>query len=307
MKKKQIFILLSLGLIFILILLGVKSCHRAKPIGQAQVSLFLSGENRVIKLDLEDYLVGCVAAEMPSSFEIEALKAQAVCARTYAIKKIIDGHPYPKKADLSDDINSCQAYITENEFYERHPYQSKKLYNKVKKAVTDTKGVIMLYAGMPIDALYHSTCGGRTASAEETWGNELAYLQSKSCPYCKASKYYETRQVFSYQDFSSIGQVNLTPKQKIIISKNKSGRSKEVSIGDYKISTIKIRGILNLPSSWIKNIFLDRDELIVTTCGYGHGVGLCQCGANGLAQEGKDYKEILKYYYSQIQIFKIDT
>lgn len=306
MKKKHIFILLSLGLVFILILVGIKSCHKVKPLGQAQVSLYLSGENKVIKLDFEDYLVGCVAAEMPSSFEIEALKAQAVCARTYAIRKLIDSHSYPKKANLSDDINSCQAYITENEFYARHPYQGKKLYNKVKRAVADTEGVIMLYQGMPIDALYHSTCGGQTASAEETWGNAVAYLQSRPCYYCKASKYYESKHVFSCQEFSNIGQVNLTAKQTININKNKSGRSQEISIGDFKISTIKIRGILNLPSSWIKSISLDKDELIVTTGGYGHGVGLCQYGANGLAKEGKNYEEILEYYYNQIKIFKLN-
>ena len=164
------------------------------------INLYLSQENKVIALPLEEYLVGCVAAEMPANFDLEALKAQAVCARTYAIRKLVDNHPYPKGADLSDDINTCQAYISEAEFLQRHGKDSQLLWKKKsKKAVKETEGIIVIYDNKPIDALYHSTCGGRTADAEEIWGNIIPYLKSKSCSYCRESQRYSTVQVFSFK------------------------------------------------------------------------------------------------------------
>ncbi len=303
-QKKAILTCVVLGLVLILIMLSVKTCSRPKIKGQAQVNLYLSHENRVIELDLEDYVVGCVAAEMPSSFEMEALKAQAICARTYAIRKLIDKKPYPHKADLSDDIETCQAYISKKEFGVRHPNNSKKLYNKVEKAVSATKGIIILDKNIPIDALYHSTCGGQTASAKETWGNDVAYLQSKPCPYCKASKFYRVEKVFSYQNFSQLNQIEVTPYAEIKVIKNKSGRSKEININKSKITSTKLRQVLGLPSSWI-DVTFQKNQLTVITRGYGHGVGLCQYGANGLAKEGKDCKAILNYYYTGIKFASI--
>lgn len=303
MKKKRI-ILIGFLSILIISFFWVKGCMKSELPQDPYVKLYLAKENKVINLSLEEYLIGCVAAEMPANFDLEALKAQAVCARTYAIRKLIDNHPYPKGANLSDDITTCQAYISEDEFFKRHGGDSR-LLKKIKRAVKETEGVIMLYDNKPIDALYHSTCGGKTANAEEIWGNKVVYLKSKPCPYCKDSKHFSTMQVFSYQDINNVTGVTITPNSNITEIISNSGRTLEINIDNLKISTAKLRNSLGLPSSWMK-FNVSNDKVTINTKGYGHGVGLCQYGANGLAQEGANYTEILKYYYEGIDIYKIN-
>lgn len=304
MRKKRFVLIGILGLITILFF-WLKGCTESEIPRDPYVKLYLAKEDKVINLPLEEYLIGCVAAEMPANFGLEALKAQAVCARTYAIRKLIDNHPYPKGANLSDDITTCQAYISETEFLERHGHNSQLLLNKIKQAVKDTEGFIILYDNKPIDALYHSTCGGKTANAEETWGNKVAYLKSKPCSYCKDSKHHSTIQVFSYQDINKVTGVKITPNSNIKEIKSSSGRTLEINIDNFKISSAKLRNILDLPSSWLK-FNVSKDKITISTKGYGHGVGLCQYGANGLANEGANFEEILKYYYEGIDIHKIN-
>lgn len=305
MKIKFIKIIIFL-IICILLIFLIRSCQHKENIihDDPYINLYLSGEKRVIKLKLEDYIVGTVAAEMPASFEMEALKAQAVCARTYALRKIIDNHKYPLGADLADDINTCQAYISPEEFARRHP-QQRQLINKISEAVHATQGEIMVYENQPIDALYHSTCGGCTESAANAWSADVPYLQSVACEYCKQSRYYSTVQVFSTSD---IGKVTNSSKSAVdvkIAATTPSGRVKKILINNEDLSGEQFRRVLQLPSSWLK-LQYDKDKLIINSRGYGHGVGMCQYGANGMAQKGKKYREILKYYYRDIQIKKLD-
>lgn len=265
------------------------------------IKLYLSQKNQVIELKLEDYLVGTVSAEMPASFDIEALKAQAVCARTYAVRKIITGKKYPRGSDLSDDITCCQAYRPNDETKKIAPQWQK----KIAQAVRATRGEIMLYQDEPIDALYHSTCGGCTESAEEAWINNSPYLLSIRCKYCVNSPYYETRHSFSNQDIAR--QYGLKQDGKIslkILARTASGRVKSLSINNRKISGESFRETMGLPStSFIAAT--NKDEIILTCHGYGHGVGLCQYGADGMARAGKDYRDILKTYYRDIDIYKM--
>ena len=301
---KRVFIFLGIICLIILIVISLQSCTKPRLIEPPSINLYLSADNKVISLGLEEYITGCVAAEMPASFELEALKAQAVCARTYAIRKILDQHLYPQGADLSDDITTCQAYITETEFYKRHPHNSDQLYGKIKKVVAETEGVVIFYKNKPIDALYHSTCGGQTASGKDSFGQEVAYLTMQKCPYCKESSYYRTEQVFSYGEFSKLMGISLNSNMNIIITNNSSGRSSTVTIGNNTITTNIIRQKLNLPSNWL-NISLKKNNLVIKNRGYGHGAGLCQYGANGLAKDGRDYKEIIRYYYTGVKLYKI--
>ncbi|NLB88815.1 MAG: stage II sporulation protein D [Syntrophomonadaceae bacterium] len=304
MRKKTYLFIALIGIIIILVFY-LKACIKPDLPRDPLVKLFLSKEDKVITLPLEEYLVGCVAAEMPANFDLEALKAQAVCARTYAIRKLIDNHPYPKGANLSDDITTCQAYISESEFIKRHGRNSEMLFKKIKKAVKETEGIIIIYDDEPIDALYHSTCGGRTADAEEVWGNQVAYLKSKPCNYCKESKRYSSVQVFSFQDLNKKTGIKITPDSRVKEIKGSSGRTLEIDIDNIKIKAAKLRSVLDLPSSWIR-FNISKNKVMINIQGYGHGVGLCQYGANGLAKEGASYEDILKYYYEGVDIYKIN-
>ena len=295
---KKILLIVSLLLVFICSYLWHNSHTKLEKAPQPLVKLYLHQKNEVIDLYLEDYIIGTVAAEMPASFEIEALKAQAVCARTYALKKIIDRHPYPRQADLSDDINSCQAFC---DISARNI--SAENLKRIKTAVEETRGEIMLYDSRPIDALYHSCCGGKTDSS---WGNSvhLDYLKAVKCKYCKESPhYFERHQIPNSQLAALVGGKVKYPDIRII-STSPAGRANQISINGKKIWASDLRRQLNLPSQWL-SFKVGSQQTEITTRGYGHGLGMCQYGANGMAKRGHNYKDILNHYYQDIQIYKL--
>ncbi len=264
--------------------------HSSEKILQPIIRLYLHESKQIIVLEIEEYVCGVVAAEMPASFASEALKSQALCARTYACRKIMENRSYPLDADLSDDITCCQAYVSWEQFKDLHPAQYEMLKAKIELAVSSTSGEIITYQDKPIDALYHSTCGGQTESAAEVWGTEIPYLQSVECHYCSISNYYETRQVVSYQDLNDISGLLSGSSPHIEISeKSQSGRAREIKVNDQEISASRFRQLFNLPSTYW-DFKIDKGALIINSRGYGHGVGLCQYGANGMALEGKNYK-----------------
>ncbi|MEN6349442.1 MAG: stage II sporulation protein D [Syntrophomonas sp.] len=283
----------------------IKSCWLTGPVEEPLIKLYLHQDRKCIDLKLEEYIVGTVAAEMPASFDIEALKAQAVCARTYALRKLVEGKEYPQGADLSDDITSCQAYISPAEFQKLNPLYYKNLLNKIKEACNKTRGLIMVYDGEPIDALYHSTCGGQTESASEAWGNEVPYLHSVKCPYCKDSKRYKTSGNISLQDLRSFAGTNKRSIVLRVADRSPSGRVKRLEINDQPFSAEKFRQYFNLPSTWWQ--FENNNEaLLIQSRGYGHGIGLCQYGANGMAKAGHNYRDILNKYYQDIDFCKME-
>ncbi|MEN6328028.1 MAG: stage II sporulation protein D [Syntrophomonas sp.] len=296
-------------LIILLIIAGCitfKNCRSTVSIKPTrEISLYLSKQQRVVKLPLEDYITGTVAAEMPANFGLEALKAQAVCARTYTLRRLLNPKSYPLGADVTDDIYNCQAYISQSEFKSRNPQNYKILWNKISQAVQDTSGQIMLYNGEVIDALYHSTCGGKTESAVYAWGREVPYLRSVDCDYCRESKYYRTCQVFTIQDIQKMSGVNSNNPINLSISeKTPSGRVKKMKINQMSLSGEKFRQVFSLPStSW--TFASSKGKLIINSRGYGHGLGLCQYGANGMAKAGKNYREILQHYYRDFDFYHL--
>lgn len=272
--------------------------HKTESVKEPGVQLYLHNKDEVISLTLENYIVGTVAAEMPASFGMEALKAQAVCARTYAIKKIIDQHPYPRGANLSDDITCCQAFcdISSQDI-------SQSALNRVKAAVEATRGEIILYNSRPIDALYYSCCGGKTDSS---WGNApgLDYLKVVKCEYCKDSPHYlEKHQVKNSVLAALVGSSDKNLEIRIL-STSPGGRANQISINGKKIWASDLRQQLGLPSQWL-SFQIGRQQTEITTRGYGHGLGMCQYGANGMAKCGKDYKQIINHYYQDIEIYKL--
>lgn len=305
MRKKTIKLIIIVITVLLIPIFFVQNNNISKDqtYNEPHIKLYLSEKDKIIELLLEDYIIGAVAAEMPASFEIDALKAQAICARTYAFHKLLEDKKYPGGANLSDDINSCQAYISKEEFYRRHPGY-KDLYKKVREVVEQTRGEIMIYDDEPIDALYHSTCGGRTESAINVWEKNIPYLRSVKCRYCKQSRHYEGVQVFSVQDFAtSLGVNNIQPQIQVS-EKTPSGRVKKIKINDKELSGEQLRHILGLPSTWC-SFKVNAQQVNIESRGYGHGLGLCQYGANGMALEGKTYNQILKHYYQGIKLSRL--
>ncbi|MBP1761004.1 MAG: Stage sporulation protein (SpoIID) [Firmicutes bacterium] len=295
---KKILLIISLLLVFICSYLWHNYHTKQEKAPQPLVKLYLHQKNEVIDLYLEDYIIGTVAAEMPASFEMEALKAQAVCARTYALKKIIDRHPYPRQADLSDDINSCQAFC---DISVRNI--SVDNLKRIKTAVEDTRGEIMLYDSRPIDALYHSCCGGKTDSS---WGNavHLDYLKAVKCKYCRESPHYFERHQIPNSQLAALAGGKVKDLDIRIISTSPAGRANQISIDGKNIWASDLRRQLNLPSQWL-SFKVGPQQTEITTRGYGHGLGMCQYGANGMAKRGYNYKDILNHYYQDIQIYKL--
>lgn len=298
-RKKRLTVLLLVMIISILAIIVLFYRHPKHPIVEPNITLYRSAIDKTVQMGLEEYIAGTVAAEMPASFGVEALKAQAVCARTYAVRKITEERIYPKGAQLSDDITTCQAYISKDEFQDRNPTTYRELWDKITKAVQETRGEIMLYGGEPIDALYHSTCGGRTESSQAV-GAQIPYLQSVPCDYCQNSRYYQTTQEISAQDIKH--QLSVTGQIQIkITQRTPSGRVSRLDINGSTFHAETIRRTFKLPSTWwsLQEV---NGTLIITSRGYGHGLGLCQFGAGGMAAIGYDHLQILKHYYQGIQL-----
>lgn len=251
----------------------------------------------IIKLDLEEYIIGVVGAEMPASFSLEALKAQAIVSRTYALKALQNG----KK--LTDN-ESTQAYKSNNELQSMWSSSYNTYYNKIKKAVTSTKGMYITYNNQYIDAVFHSTSNGYTEDASNVWKNSLPYLKSVESPWDKnASTYYKTTTI-TYNEATNILGFEITKDTPIeILSKTNSNRIKTIKIGTKTYTGVELRNLLKLRSADF-DIKL-KENIEITTKGYGHGVGMSQYGANGMAKAGFTYTQIIKHYYQGVNINKL--
>ena len=260
-------------------------------------------EGKEEEVDIEDYLVGVVAAEMPVSFHIEALKAQAVAARTYAIKQMEND-----KIIEANLIN--QSYYNDSEMREIWKNNYAEYYSKIAQAVQETEGEVMVYDDELIEAVFHSTSGGKTQSAIDIWEEEVPYLVSVDSQEDVNSKEYE--QVFTIQkqevidlikknveDFDCFTDDILESTQ--IISRTEAGYISSIQMGNKIFTGEEIRSYLELSSSNFA-ITDTEDEIIFTCKGYGHGVGMSQNGANYKAIDGMEYKEILEYYYMGITV-----
>lgn len=249
----------------------------------------------VEQIELEEYLVGVVAAEMPASFNSEALKAQAVLARTYALKKISKGEK------LTDTV-STQAYIDKNEMQNKWGNEYSKYYNKIVSAVNSTKGQVVKYNGNYIEALYHSTSNGKTENAKEVWGQDIPYLKSVDSSWDKKTSSYLKIDNKEFNTLMKVLGINFDKNTNIeILSRDESGRVSEVKIADKTYTGVEFRTLLNLRSADF-DISVTDNGLEIITRGYGHGVGMSQYGANEMAKLGYNYKDIINHYYTNVKI-----
>ncbi len=249
----------------------------------------------ILNIELEEYLIGVVASEMPASFHIEALKAQAIAARTYALKAIENG------TRLTDTV-STQVYKDNNELKKTWGSSFNTYYNKVKSAVDATSGLVMTYNNTLINAYYHSTSNGYTEDSTAVFGS-YPYLKSVESSVDKNVSSYLRTITMTYEDISNKLGVPVTSLSSINIERNNSERVDKIIIDNHIYGGVEFRTKLGLRSTDF-DITLNENNITVTTRGFGHGVGMSQYGANEYAKIGLNYEQILKHYYTGITIKK---
>lgn len=300
-KRSGLIIGMLLVLVVVTLMLSLK---REKPQGDFLIRLLITSNRSVLDIPLEDYLVGVVLAEMPASFEFEALKAQAVCARTFTLKKHFSATSHETEASICDDIRHCQAFITTTAYLIRYP-DHEWAVDKVRQAVLATRGEVITIEGQLVEPVYHSTCGGHTESSQTVWGHDHCYLQGVPCLWDSGSPYHRKVLNMSITEFRE--SLNLNPESSIIpqqMQSTENGTVAQIAWGKKIMTGQQVRQALKLPSARF-TIALEGDTVAVTTTGNGHGVGLCQYGAHGMAKQGKNYQEILHYYYQAITLYKV--
>lgn len=269
----------------------------------------------VIDVDEKTYVVGAVCAEMPATFEAEALKAQAVAAHTYAERQRLKERSDPTAelcgADFSNDTSKYQGYFTKNQAMQYYGDNFEAYYEKIENAVNEVMPYIITYGDEPIISAFHSMSSGMTESAENAWGTEVEYLVPVDSSYDTSAPRYLEEVSYSKEQLRQIlverfSGISLAEDFTTWISINdvsESGTVLSATVGDFKVSGNDIREVLGLRSACF-NVSYDGETVVITTRGFGHGVGMSQYGANAMASEGKSWREILEHYYPNCSIEK---
>lgn len=257
------------------------------------ITLYRSN-GEILNLTINEYLIGAVAGEMPASFNIEALKAQAVVSRTYLLKRI-------KNNNIIIDSTMQQVYKDNNELKNMWKNDFDKYYSKIKKAVLDTDKIAIYYNGDYIDALYHSTSNGYTLNSENVWSNAIPYLKGVESKWdLNASSYLKNTNKDIAYVLSLFGIDDINKIQ--IVSRDDTNHVKEIKVGDKIYKGTTFRSLLKLRSTDF-DIMVNDNSVVFITRGFGHGVGMSQYGANGMANEGYNYIDILNHYYINVSIY----
>ena len=265
------------------------------------VRVYRSKDKKVENVPLEKYVKGVVAGEMPISFSEEALKAQAVAARSYIMYKIVNNRK--KKYDVVDTVLN-QVYLDDNELKRKWGKKYDENKEKIDRVVEDTAFQYITYNGKIADALFFSTSSGYTENSQDVFSSKVHYLQSVKSDWDKISPVFNEQYEFSYSDFCKKLQIDITNKISIkVIEKTSAGKIKRIMINNKIFTGEKIVKLFGLRTS--NFTIITSDNVIITTRGYGHGVGMSQYGAEGMARAGYKYDEILKYYYTDVKIEKI--
>ena len=252
--------------------------------------------NKKQELDLEDYVLGVVACEMPASFNMEALKAMAVAARTFALYKIETNKNYVLSTTTKD-----QCYQSIDKMKKKWGSSFNNNYNKIKTAVNETNNQYMTYKDKVIIAFYFSISNGKTENCENVFSQKLDYLKSVDSSWDKDYSYKEKTNKFSEKEFLSKLGIKSNKVKSYKIIKDSSGRASKVIINNNEFKGTKFRQLLSLRSTDV-TISVNNGQVSISTKGYGHGVGMSQYGANAMAKNGYKYDEILKHYYNGIKI-----
>lgn len=280
------------------------------------IQVYRTETGKTETIDFEEYIKGVVSCEMPSDFHIEALKAQAVAARTYSAAKAAayetDGNPEEHPDAPLCDSTHCQVYKSKNQLKsEKGSDWINSGWKKISNAVDQTHGQLLYYNGELVkQALFHSSSGGKTENSEDVFASAVPYLVSVDSPYEENATHQNEKNSFSISEFKNLIEKNypsisigaVTAENTRILSRSSGGSVKEIQIGDAVLSGRQIREALELPSAGF-SIEISEDKITFTSSGSGHGVGMSQYGADGMAENGYDYKEILAHYYSGTKVY----
>lgn len=331
MKKFFYYAGMMIAVIVLLPMLIVKGCGpsttgKKPPVEEIkektyQISVYNTSLNQSLEMDLEEYIKGVLAAEMPADFDMEALKAQATAARTYAYGRLAG--IYQSKQGVHDGIDvctnsaHCQAWTSkENALKKWNIFFASRNWSKIEKAVDSTKGMIVVYNNEIANTLFHASSPGKTENSEEVWsGVSVPYLRSVDSSGEEASKGYITTITLKTSELleklrKAHPEAEFTKsilKSMKILNYTTGERVNTLKIGDTLIKGTEFRSLLGLRSAYFKLEWVDNksDELKITTKGFGHGVGMSQWGADSLAKKGGTYIEILKHYYSGVDVIPI--
>lgn len=278
-----------------------------KPVQKSETEIRLDTGQGIIGLPLEEYLEGVVAAEMPVSFEMEALKAQTVAARTFALRRVSERKH--EEFDLCADYSCCQAWYSDEVLARKlgelwEPYKE-----KIENAVQGTASEVLVYEGELIEAVYFSCSGGSTEAAVEVWGNDVPYLQAVDSTGEEIAAKYKSESVYSTAEF--IERIEAENKNITLsgsptswfgdVSYTSGGGVDKMIIGGQWFSGTQLRRIFELNSTKF-NVSVEEAGIAFEVFGYGHRVGMSQYGANVMAKAGDDYREILEHYYTGASI-----
>lgn len=251
-------------------------------------------------LELNNYIIGVLACEMPALFEEETLKAMSVGIRTYFYNKYLVNNEYIFN-------NTDQCYITNEEMKEKWGNDYLKYYDKIKNSVLSTDNEVIYYEDKVIKALYFSMSNGASEDSKYVFGEKLPYLVSVSSIWDINLKNFEVESNYSVSEFlSKLGLNDSTINYIDILSYTDSGRVYKISVNDKEFLATEFRKLLGLRSTDF-TIKEEEDNISITTKGYGHGVGMSQYGANEMAKLGYSYQDILKYYYKDVEIKNISV
>lgn len=326
MKKYIIYLLVFITLCFLIPIIFTKSFETEQvDVAQSEViqpstydykkyqtvKVLHTKTNKVEEFNLDEYLYGVVSAEMPASFEEEALKAQAVVARTYTLYKIIHNNSKHENADICDNSSCCQAWISKEDRLAKWNEDKKEEYwNKIVKAVNDTQGKMITYNNEPINAFFHSNSGGTTEAPINVWGGSgYPYLQSVSTAGEDAYSQYsstvtvtQTQFIETIQKVHSDFKIDFSKKDCIKVKEYTEGnRAKTIQVGNLSLSGVEMRTLFGLRSANFK-ITMEGKNITFEVTGYGHGVGMSQTGADSMAKQGSTYEEIIKHFYTGVEI-----
>lgn len=266
-------------------------------------------DGKVETMTMGEYLQGVVRAEMPASFEQQALCAQAVAARTYTLYKLATGGNHGEVADICGDHTCCQAYLGKETAAGNWGDRAENYEAKVENAVSITDGQTALYNGVPILAVFHSSSAGQTKNSGEIWTSDLPYLQSVASPEGENVPNYYSRAEFSPQEFKNLflaahPEANLSGAVSGWIKDRKvseDGNVESVVVGGVTVRGTAMRSLFSLRSSTFETEVQDG-KIVFFVTGYGHGVGMSQYGAEQMAKDGSGWKEIIEHYYTGVTV-----
>ena len=275
-----------------------------------ETSISLLTGNDIQSLPLSGYLTGVVLSEMPASFQLEALKAQAVAARTFTLRHVAAGKH--DTADLCADSSCCQAWASLDTLQDKLGDAFSQYWQKAAQAVEETDGMVLTYDGQLIDAVYFSCSGGATEDAVAVWGGDVAYLQSVESPGEEISSKFETEVTFTPAEFSRLltaanpacdfsGSVQSWFGETVTTD---GGGVGTMVIGGQVFEGTELRTLLHLNSAKF-TVEADAEEIRFTVSGYGHRVGMSQYGAEAMARDGSTFEEILLHYYTGVTLTRM--